>query len=225
MRTLEIAGAGVLRLATRQKNNRSEQFRQDHRQHGLLLVGNGQSYRRVAVLLGETATAVQRWVRRVEESGFAGLRDADGSGRPRALDTPSWPRITADLRRSPAEFGLRADRWDGPVLSERLRCSSGGTLGIRQCQRMSRPMGFRLRKPRPQAARSDPQAVAAAVSGASSAHVSGPGESAELGATTPHPHRAGRCGTGAPGRLAVINRRGRGWRRGSATMLVYAPRT
>jgi transposase len=101
-------------------------------------------------------------VRRFDASGSAGLRDAARSGQPRALDAQSWPRIEVDLRRSPAEFGLRADRWDGPVLSEHLRHSYEVTLGIRQCQRMFRQMGFRLRTPRPQVAPSDPQAVAVA---------------------------------------------------------------
>jgi len=57
---------------------------------------------------------------------------------------------------------LQANLWDGPVLSEHLRRNCGITLGVRQCQRLFRQMGFRLRKPRPQVAQSDPLAVSAA---------------------------------------------------------------
>jgi transposase len=38
----------------------------------------------------------------------------------------------------------------------------GIALGVRQCQRMFRQMGFRLRKPRPQVAQADPLAASAA---------------------------------------------------------------
>ena len=47
-------------------------------------------------------------------------------------------------------------------VTRELRRSYGVTLGVRQCQRMFRQMGFRLRKPRPQVAQSDPVVVSAA---------------------------------------------------------------
>ena len=121
MRKLEIAEAGVMQLAIREEINRSEEARYDHRLHGLLLVSSGRSCNEVGALFGEAATTVQRWVRRFEESGFAGLREGERSGRPRALDERSWRRIEADLRKSPDAFGLQANLWDGPVLSEHLR--------------------------------------------------------------------------------------------------------
>lgn len=61
----------------------------------------------------------------------------------------------------PRDFDLAATLWDGPVLSEHLRRRYGVDLGVRQCQRLFRQMGFRLRKPRPQVAQSDPLKVAA----------------------------------------------------------------
>ena len=86
MPELEIADAGVMQLAIREEINRSEEARYDHRLHGLLLVSDGRSCNEVGALFGEAATTVQRWVRRFEESGFAGLREGERSGRPRALD-------------------------------------------------------------------------------------------------------------------------------------------
>ncbi|MFO1219854.1 MAG: winged helix-turn-helix domain-containing protein [Burkholderiaceae bacterium] len=162
MRKVEIADAGVMQLAIREEINRSEEARYDHRLHGLLLVSAGRSCNEVGALFGEAATTVQRWVRRFEESGFAGLREGERCGRPRLLDERSWRRIEADLRKSPDAVGLQANLWDGPVLSEHLRRNYGVTLGVRQCQRMFKQMGFRLRKPRPQVAQADPLAVSAA---------------------------------------------------------------
>lgn len=162
MHKLQIADAGVMQLAIREEINRSEESRYAHRLHGLLLVSSGHSCTEVGAMFGEAATTVQRWVRRFEESGFAGLREGERSGRPRSLDDRSWRHIEADLRKSPDVFGLQANLWDGPVLSEHLRRKYGIQLGVRQCQRMFRQMGFRLRKPRPQVAQADPLAVAAA---------------------------------------------------------------
>src|SRR5229473_1519022 len=51
-------------------------------------------------------------------------------------------------------------RLDGLLLSEHLRVRYGVRLGVRQCQRLFGQMGFRLRKPRPQVAQSDPVKVA-----------------------------------------------------------------
>lgn len=161
MRKLEISDAGVMQLAIRQEIERSEESRYDHRLHGLLLVSSGRSCTEVGQLFGENATTVQRWVRRFEQGGFSGLREGERSGRPRALDDRKWRRIEADLRKTPRDFGFEASLWDGPVLSEHLDRSYQIKLGVRQCQRLFRKMGFRLRKPRPQVAQSDPVRVAA----------------------------------------------------------------
>jgi transposase len=162
MRKLEIANAEVLQLAIRQEIERNEESRYDHRLHGILLVCSGQSCTEVGQLFGEAPTTIQRWVGRFEKSGFAGLREGERSGRPRLLDEKQWLSLEADLRRSPREFGLGAGLWDGPTLSEHLRRNYRVRLGVRQCQRLFRQMGFRLRMPRPQVAQADPLQVAAA---------------------------------------------------------------
>lgn len=161
MRKLQIADAEVMRIAIQQEIARSEESRYDHRLHGLLLVSAGQSCRQVAELFGESGTTVQRWVRHFEQGGLEALREGERSGRPRMIDTAQWRKLQKDLRKSPRDVGLAASLWDGPVLSEHLRRRYGVDLGVRQCQRIFRQMGFRLRKPRPQVAQSDPLKIAA----------------------------------------------------------------
>lgn len=162
MRKLEIADAEVMQVAIRQEIERNEESRYDHRLHGVLLVSSGRSCAEVARLFGEAATTIQRWIGRFERGGFAGLREGERSGRPQSLGAEQWRRMEADLRRSPREFGLGASLWDGPVLAEHLRRNYRVRLGVRQCQRLFRQMGFRLRKPRPQVAQADPVRAAAA---------------------------------------------------------------
>ena len=65
MRKLQIADSGVMQLAIREEIDRSEEARYDHRLHGLLLVSGRRSCNEVGALLGEAATTVQRWVRRL----------------------------------------------------------------------------------------------------------------------------------------------------------------
>ncbi len=161
MRRLQIEDAEVMRIAIQQEIVRSEESRYDHRLHGLLLITAGQSCRQVAELFGENGTTVQRWVRRFEEGGLESLREGERSGRPRVLDAAQWRKLESDLRKSQQDFGLAATLWDGPVLSEHLRRRYGVDLGVRQCQRLFRRMGFRLRKPRPQVAQADPLKIAA----------------------------------------------------------------
>jgi transposase len=160
MHKLQIEDAEVIRIALQQEIARNEESRYDHRLHGLLLVTAGQSCRQVAELFGENGTTVQRWVRRFEQGGLEALREGERSGRPSALDVGQWRNIQSDLRKSPRDFAIPATLWDGPVLSEHLRRHYGVHLGVRQCQRLFRRMGFRLRKPRPQVAQADPLKVA-----------------------------------------------------------------
>ncbi len=160
MRQLEIRDADVMQIAIRQEIARSDESRYDHRLHGVLLVAGGQSCVEVATLFGENPSTVQRWVKRFEHSGFDGLRDSERPGRPPSLDDRQWKRLGRDLRKSPREFGHEQSLWDGKLLSAHLRQRYGVRLGVRQCQRVFHQMGFRLRKPRPQVAQSDPARVA-----------------------------------------------------------------
>lgn len=161
MRRLEIADADIMRIAIQQEIVRSEDSRYDHRLHGLLLITAGHSAGQVAELFGEDRRTVQRWIKTFESNGLDGLREGERPGRPKSLDARQWTGLGKDLRRSPADFGYPAGLWDGKLLSTHLQERYGVTLGVRQCQRLFRQLGFRFRKPRPQVAQSDPAKVLA----------------------------------------------------------------
>jgi transposase len=161
MQKLEIADSEVMRIAIQQEIARSDESRYDHRLHGLLLITGGHGCQQVADLFGEDRRTVQRWVKRFETHGLDGLREGERPGRPATLDAKQWAKLGRELRRNPREFGHAAHLWDGKLLAEHLRQRYDITLGVRQCQRIFGQMGFRLRKPRPQVAQSDPEKVAA----------------------------------------------------------------
>lgn len=158
MRKLEIKDADIIQIAVQQEILRSEDSRYDHRLHGILLVCSGKSCNEVAELFGHSPRTVQYWVRRFERSGFAGLQETPRPGRPTAMDEATLRALGRDLRRSPREIGYTQNLWDGKLLSHHLAQRYGVSLGVRQCQRLFRRLGFRRRKPRSLIAGADPEA-------------------------------------------------------------------
>jgi transposase len=142
-------------LALQDEIRRSQEARYDHRLHGILLVAQGKSSAEVAQLLGDSSRTVQYWIRRFEAEGFAGLVEDERSGRPARLNTEQLQEIDAALRKAPMEIGLPVNLWDGKTLSAFIRQRFGVDIGVRQCQRLFRQLGFRLRTPRPIIARAD----------------------------------------------------------------------
>lgn len=158
MRKLEIKDAEIMQIAVRQEILRSEESRYNHRLHGVLLVLSGQSCYQVADLFGQSPRTVEYWVRRFEARGFAGLQESARPGRPPLLGDVHRQALHRTLRRSPREYGYSQNLWDGKLLSHHLDKQYHLSIGVRQCQRLFHPWGFRRRKPRPLLAHADPEA-------------------------------------------------------------------
>jgi transposase len=156
MKPLAISDAETMCWALQDEIRRSEESRYDHRLHGVLLVAQGMSCPEVGRLLGDSARSVQYWVHRFEAAGFAGLAEGERSGRPSRLTEAQVAEIAAVLRESPSRVGLSVNLWDGKTLAQFIEQRWRIELGVRQCQRLFRRLGFRLRKPRPLIARADP---------------------------------------------------------------------
>jgi transposase len=92
-----------------------------------------------------------------EETRLAGLLEGDRSGRPWRLGEKQIQEINAVLRRMPREVGLGGNLWDGKTLAAWIEREYGIRLGVRQCQRLFRQLGFRLRKARPAIEQADPE--------------------------------------------------------------------
>jgi transposase len=161
MKPLTVPDKEEMILALQDEIRRSEQARYDHRLHGVLLVAEGLTCPAVAQLLGDAPRTVEYWVHRFDEHGFAGLLDGEKSGRPRRLTCSQLAIVQTALRQPPSAAGLSGGLWDGKTLSAFLGQRFGVKLKVRQCQRLFRQLGFRLRKPRPLIAHADAQAQAA----------------------------------------------------------------
>jgi transposase len=157
MRPLQIADAGIMILGLQDEIRRSEESRYDHRLHGVLLVAQGATCPEVGRLLGDAPRTVEYWVRRFEAKGFAGLTEGQRAGRPRRLSEAQLREVDRALRQTPRELGLTGTLWDGKTLSAWIEQRFHIQLRVRQCQRLFRQRGFRLRKPRPLIAHADAQ--------------------------------------------------------------------
>jgi len=152
-----VEDAETIILALQDEIRRSRESRYDHRLHGLLLVAQGMSCGEVSRLLGDSRRTVEYWVRRFDEEGLAGLAEGERTGRPRRLTPEQLVEVEVALRQPPDASGLKPGIWDGKVLSAFLEKEFDLTLGVRQCQRLFRQLGFRLRKPRPMIAHAHPE--------------------------------------------------------------------
>lgn len=157
MRPLRVTDAATIVLGLQDEIRRSEESRYDHRLHGVLLVAQGMTCPEVAKLLGDAPRSVEYWVRRFEEKGLAGLQEGERGGRPRRLSEKQLQQLNVALRQMPRALGLGGNLWDGKTLAAWIQRQYGINLGVRQCQRVFRQLGFRLRKPRPAIAWADPE--------------------------------------------------------------------
>ena len=161
MHPLTVPDAENVILALQDEIRRSDESRYDHRLHGLLLVAQGMTAPSVGRMLGDSTRTVQYWIRRFHEEGLSGLAEGDRPGRPRRLTETQMRSVEAVLRRTPEDVGLSGTLWDGKTLSAYIDGQFHVDLGVRQCQRLFRHLGFRLRKPRPHLAAGDPVLQAA----------------------------------------------------------------
>ena len=135
---------------------RSDESKYDHRLHGLLLVANGMSPYKASEIMGDSPKSIENWVNKFLKEGFNRLKEPAKQGRPPRLSN-IMDNIAEDLRRNPVEFGHSQNLWDGKLLSHHIKVKYGINLGTRQCQRIFRKLGFRLRKPRPEIAKGNPE--------------------------------------------------------------------
>ena len=157
MKKAKISDAETVILILQDEIRRSYEARYDHRLHAILMVAQGISCRKVAHLLGDSPRSVAYWVKRFETEGLSGLADANRIGRPSRLDEQQIQHIEKALRSHPSQYGISGNLWDGKLLSHFIRQQFGVELGLRQCQRLFRRLGFRFRKPRPLIAKADPE--------------------------------------------------------------------
>lgn len=113
----------------------------------LLLMLHGLKSSRVAEVFGISRWSMVKWIQRVNGEGLSGVQEKPKPGRPARFDPGVRKNLEKALQRSPREFGLKRNRWDGIVVVEYLERVHGVHLKVRQAQRWIRRLGFSLRQP------------------------------------------------------------------------------
>ena len=90
-------------------------------------------------------SSITGWVKKAVEEGPESLSTKQIPGRPKSLDSQQLEGIKAALTRPAEEFGYCI--WEGKTLSQYIRETYGVVLGVRQCQRLMRELGFTLQRP------------------------------------------------------------------------------
>jgi len=112
----------------------------------LLLVIEGQRPGWIAEVLGVTRMSLNRWIHPVNERGAPSLVAQPKPGRPAALTAKVRRELEAHLERSPQEFGLNRERWDGPTLVVHLKRRFGIAMKVRQAQNWMHQLGYRMQR-------------------------------------------------------------------------------
>ena len=123
----------------------------------ITLICNDHPVNYVADLFGINPTTVQRWIHRLNDSDFDGLKDKPGRGRRPQLNDSDRLQLITELESSPTEFGYQQSRWDGKLLSHHLKLHYEIHLKVRQCQNLFKQLGFSLQRPRKMPVGSDPK--------------------------------------------------------------------
>ena len=123
MKALTISDREEMVLALQDEIRRSPDARYDQRLHGVLLVAEGMSCRRAAEILGDSPGTVVNWIRRFEKSGFGGLSDQEGRGRPSRLKAMQVRQVETALRRTPVDYGLPARTSGSTIAAQAFRPS------------------------------------------------------------------------------------------------------
>jgi transposase len=113
----------------------------------MLLFLEGWKTPRIAELFDISRWSMVKWIHRVNEEGISGIPTKKRSGRPCRLTVDVQRELERALGRSPLEFGLTRNRWDGIVVVEYLERFHRVHMKVRQAQRWIKRLGFSLQRP------------------------------------------------------------------------------
>lgn len=129
-----------------------------HRLHGILLKidNKDNACETIAQLFGQSSRTISNWINKVNNAGnIEVLRDKLKPGRNTKLNDVQLEKIKDVLQKLPETNGVSANIWDGKSLSFYILKEFEINLGVRQCQRLFKKLGFSLKRARPIVAKGD----------------------------------------------------------------------
>jgi transposase len=112
-----------------------------------LLMLAGWNSTQVAELFGLSRWGVVKLIQRANRGGLGAVKDQPRPGRPSQVDAKVLKALDEALSKSPQDYGLARNRWDGVVVVEYLKRFHSITVQVRHAQRMIKELGYSLRRP------------------------------------------------------------------------------
>jgi len=112
-----------------------------------LLVLTGWKSTQVAELFGLSRWGAVKLIQKANREGLAAIEDHPRPGRPSQFDAKVLKELDEALSKSPQDYGLSTNRWDGVVVAEYLKRFHYIKIQVRHAQRMIKRLGYSLRRP------------------------------------------------------------------------------
>jgi transposase len=112
-----------------------------------LLVLTGWKSTQVAELFGLSRWGAVKLVQKANREGLSAIEDHPRPGRPSQFDAKVLKELDEALSKSPQDYGLSRNRWDGVVVAEYLKRFHYIKIQVRHAQRMIKRLGYSLRRP------------------------------------------------------------------------------
>jgi transposase len=158
MQILELNSSEQIKKKIQEYFRKNEEAKFIHRLHGILLKIDNKdtACQTIADLFGHSSRTISNWINKVNETGdIEVLRDKIKPGRNTKLNMNQLVIIKDTLQKAPELSGISANIWDGKSLSFYIEKEFKIALGVRQCQRLFKKLGFSLKRARPIVSKGD----------------------------------------------------------------------
>jgi len=112
-----------------------------------LLMLAGWKSTQIADLFGLSRWGTVKLIQKANREGLEAIEDHPRPGRPSQFDERVLKGLDEALSRSPQDYGLSRNRWDGVVVVEYLKRFHYIKVQVRHAQRLIKRLGYSLRRP------------------------------------------------------------------------------
>ena len=112
-----------------------------------LLLLAGWKSTQIADLFGLSRWGAVKLIQRANREGIGAIEDHPRPGRPTQFDEEVLKKMNEALSKTPQDYGLSRNRWDGVVVVEYLRRFHYIKVKVRHAQRIIKRLGYTLRRP------------------------------------------------------------------------------
>ncbi|MGO9017168.1 MAG: helix-turn-helix domain-containing protein [Syntrophobacteraceae bacterium] len=113
----------------------------------LLLMLAGWTSTQIADLFGLSRWGAVKLIQKANREGLEAIEDHSRCGRPSQFDEKVLKELDEALSKSPQDYGLSRNRWDGVVVVEYLKRFHYIKVQVRHAQHMIKKLGYSLRRP------------------------------------------------------------------------------